>query len=67
MDPRPLIFDLDLLFLAQRSGKNAPRLVSDFNEWAASDGCFAGSGEMQRIGQTNWYAYIVEAIPKARF
>ena len=34
----PLIFDLNLLFLVQHKGTTVPRIVSDANEWAASDG-----------------------------
>ena len=63
----PLIFGNDLIFLIKHAGKNAPKLVGDFNEWAASDGRFADSGKMQKIGSTDWFFYQVKALPKARF
>ena len=63
----PLNSNQSLLFLVKHDGKRPPRLVGDFNEWAATDGRFAQSGAMNRIGETSWYSFQVDALPRARF
>lgn len=55
-------------FLAQESGGQAPRIVSDVTGWGEhTDGTFDFTvGAMRRIGATGWYSLEAAVAPRAR-
>ncbi len=60
--------DRIVTFLAQESGGQAPRIVSDVTGWGERiDGTFDfTTGRMRRIGATDWYSLEAAVAPRAR-
>ncbi|MEM8887465.1 MAG: alpha/beta hydrolase-fold protein [Bacteroidota bacterium] len=62
----PIIRGQEVLFLFQSPPNSSPQINGDFNEWAALDGPFAGSGFMSPIGNSGWFAHKIQALPNSR-
>lgn len=60
--------DRIVTFLAQESGGQVPRIVSDVTGWGEhADGTFDFAvGAMRRVGATGWYSLEAAVAPRAR-
>jgi enterochelin esterase-like enzyme len=71
--PTPLVGpavggEVTVTFLARRSGRVAPRIVSDVTGWGEHvDGTFDfGVGRMRPVGRTGWYVLRTKVAVRAR-
>jgi len=60
--------EVTVTFLAQRRGRQVPRIVSDVTGWGEhTDGTFDfNAGRMTRVGRTDWYSLQAKVAPRAR-
>ena len=60
--------DATVTFLAKRTGRKVPRVVSDVTGWGEhADGTFdVTAGTMTRVGHTDWYSLQARVAPRAR-